>query len=348
MGRPIIGLYIFVVFTNVAYQQRKMNILLAATLLMSLLISFLSLTSTQWNSKSDSLLFVIDLLPTYTSFPGAEGGFNANELAGALTFIVPMAAGLMVWNTQMKDRGSHLLRWGFGATFVTTLLALFLGQSRFGLLGALGALVLLVPLVLQSARARWAAWASLAAIAILEILIVRSAFSPTQLTQQAERDEDSMSGRFDIWKSVLDILRDYEWTGVGLNMFRDGRVRAQYPVPTFKQPVLPHTHNELLQYAADMGIPGIALFIGWYASIAHMLWQTYRRGDRAAKVLAASVGAGLLAHAIFGFGDAVPQWDRLGFISWTWLGLVSAQYVLTTKPAPANDLQSDNPLPAES
>src|SRR6185295_2259207 len=114
---------------------------------------------------------------------------------------------------------------------------------------------------------------------VLEIMIVRNVFSPAKLTDQVERDEDSLTGRFDIWKSALDIIRDYPLTGVGLNNFRNDEVRQRYPVTTFKQPILPHTHNELLQFGTDMGVPGLALFGIFYAVTGWVLVQGYRKGD---------------------------------------------------------------------
>ena len=189
------------------------------------------------------------------------------------------------------------------------------------MIGTLIALALLIPLVITRWRWRSLAWGGLLLIGILEILIVRNVFTPAHLSTQVMRDEDSMSVRFDIWKSGLDIVRDYPLTGVGMNMFRDGRVRALYPVATFKPPVLPHTHNELLQISTDMGVPGLALFVGFYSVAGWMVWRCYRHGTPDVKIVAAGVGAGLLAHLLFGMGDAITLWDRFAFLFWWLLAL---------------------------
>ncbi|NJO84727.1 MAG: hypothetical protein HC828_19480 [Blastochloris sp.] len=87
-------------------------------------------------------------------------------------------------------------------------------------------------------------------------------------------------------------------------------MREAYPAPGYNLSVLPHTHNELLQVATDAGLPGLALYLAMYGAIVYMLVQTWRRGDFRAKAVAASVGAGLLAHNFFALGDAITLWDR--------------------------------------
>lgn len=331
LGRPLLGMALCLYVVEHVRHYRHMWRLLAATLVLVLLAGSLALFSSQWNSKSDQLRFIIDALPLLTGFPGAETGFNANEISGALTWLVPLSAGLAVVSGYGASKWSdRLLRVGYALGFVMTLGALFLGQSRFGLLGVLVSLALLTPLLLQKWRWRMAAWGMLLTISILEIMIVRNVFSPATFASQAARDEDSMSIRFEIWGSALAIVRDYPFSGVGMNMFRDGQVRQRYPVSDFSQSILPHAHNEFLQIGADLGLPGLLWFCGCYALAGWMLWQVYRTDTPAQRGLAAALGASLLAHGIFSLGDAVALWDRFSFVFWWMLALGCALYALNT------------------
>jgi O-antigen ligase len=115
-------------------------------------------------------------------------------------------------------------------------------------------------------------------------------------------------------------------------MFRDNRVRKRYPVTTYSLSVLPHTHDELLQFGSDMGLPGLALFLALYGTAAWMLIYAYRHGDRPSQIIAAAVGAGMLAHGFFGVGDAITVWDRFAFLFWWLLALASAQFMLARNP----------------
>jgi O-antigen ligase len=328
LGRPLLGMALCVYFVEHVRHRHHMGGVLLATLGLVLLVGGLALFSSQWNSKSDQLRFLIDILPKLTGFPGAEGGFNANEIAGALTWLVPLSAGFAAGCTYTgRRRLDGLLRAGFLVGFLITFAALLLGQSRFGLLGVLLALGLLTPVVLGGWRRRAAAWGLLLVIAVLEIMIIRHVFSPAKFTTQLERDEDSLSTRFDIWGSAVAIVRDYPFTGVGMNMFRDGRVRQRYPVASFTQPVLPHTHNELLQIATDVGLPGLVWFGMCYLVAAWMLWRVYRTGTAALGALAGGTGAALMAHLIYSLGDAVPLWDRFSFVFWWILALCGILYM---------------------
>lgn len=328
LGRPLMGMALCVYFVEHVRHHHHMGRVLLATLGLVLLVGGLALFSSQWNSKSDQLRFLIDILPKLTGFPGAEGGFNANEIAGALTWLVPLSAGFAASSTYTgRRRLDRLLRAGFLVGFLITFAALLLGQSRFGLLGVLLALGLLTPVVLGGWRRRTAAWGCLLVIAVLEIMIIRNVFSPAKLTTQLDRDEDSLSTRFDIWGSAVAIVRDYPFTGVGMNMFRDGRVRQRYPVASFTQPVLPHTHNELLQITTDLGLPGLVWFGVCYLVAGRTLWRVHRTGAAAMRVLAAGTGAALMAHLIYSLGDAVPLWDRFSFVFWWVLALCGMLYM---------------------
>ncbi len=326
-GRPLMGIALCLYFADFARAHRNLNGLLVGSIVIGVLVGFLALTGSQWNSKSDQMKFILNAIPRFTQFPAAEGGFNANEIAGAIAWVTPLLAGIALWSAK------PLLRWLAAISFAILFFALFLGQSRFALAGTILALALMTPLVIRSWRWRTVAWVALALVIGLEVLIVKNVFAPpsAQAVEEA-RDEDSLTGRFDIWNSALHIIRDYPVTGAGLNMFRDPRVRARYPVTTFLQPVLPHTHDETLQFGSDMGIPGIILFFAIYGVAGWMLFQAYRKSDHRGKVMAAAVAGGLVAHAFFGLGDAITVWDRFAFLLWWLLALACAQYVLSLMP----------------
>ncbi len=327
LGRPLLGIALCIYFVEYVRLYRNLNGLLIATLLLGLLIGAMALLSSNWDSKGDQLHFILNLIPRFDRFPGAEGGFNVNEIAGGLTWIVPLCAGLMFW--RGKRSLDQLIRWGFIVAFIISFGALYLGQSRFAIVGVL---VTLMPMIyFLFARWRWriAAWGVIILFGVLELMIVRNVFTPPGQPVLAQRDEESMSTRFDIWASALKIIQDYPLTGVGMNMFREKPVRNRYPVPTFLQPVLPHAHNEFLQVATDLGLPGLALFITWYGVAFYGLRRTYQKGDNNLKVLALAIAGGLLAHILFSIGDAVALWDRLAFLLWWLLALASAAYWFT-------------------
>ena len=326
LGRPLLGIALCVYFVEYARLNNKLDGLLIATLLVCLLIGAMALLSSDWNSKSDQLLFILNLIPRFDKFPGAVGGFNANEIAGGLTWTVPLCAGLMFW--RGKRSFDHVIRWGFIAAFIISFAALFLGQSRSALIGVLVILIPMIYFLVRRWRWRIAGWAIVVIFAVLELMIVRNVFTPSGQPVLAQRDEASVDARFDIWASAIKIVRTYPLTGVGMNMFREKVIRNLYPVPTFLQPVLPHAHNEFLQIATDLGIPGFILFVIWYVIAFRNLIRVYRQDENNFKVLAVAIAGGLFAHIIFSMGDAVAIWDRLAFLLWWMFALAGAVYWL--------------------
>jgi O-antigen ligase len=95
----------------------------------------------------------------------------------------------------------------------------------------------------------------------------------------------------------------------------------------------PHAHNEWLQMGADLGIPGFLMFLAMQVVILWMLWQGWRSDQPHAQIMAVAVFGGLLAHSVYGLGDAITLWDRFSFILWWLVGLAGAQYVLS-RPQP--------------
>jgi len=321
LSRPLFGMALYYSFVEYAREHHDLGGLLRATTWLALLVGFLSLTATQWNSKSAPMTAIIDALPTIQRFPGAEGGFNANEISGAMTWLQPLMACIALYQRRAGQPYAKAL---IACLLLTA--GVFLGQGRLALIGvglAMGVLAFALPL-----RRAWRGLALAALLAAfgLELAVFNSTQDAAAQNSLSGRDEQSLIGRQDIWQSALNIVRDYPLTGVGMSMFRDARVRERYPAPGFLQSILPHAHNEWLQVAADLGLPGLAVYTGWHIAAGYMLLVVWRRGDERHKILAAGLAASLLAHLVFGLGDAITLWDRFSFFFWWLLGLVGALF----------------------
>ncbi|MBZ0305746.1 MAG: O-antigen ligase family protein, partial [Anaerolineae bacterium] len=287
LSRPLMILVIASNLTETAKIYRKLNILITASLTLSLLIGLLALTMSQWTTKSDQMIGIINLLPALRGFWGAEGGFNVNEIAGALVWITPLTSALAIYRWPRRLPAT---------IFVLAFTALFLGQSRLALIGMfLGAIVIIV-MMIPGKRNRTIAWMVLCLFCVLEILIIGNVFIPQNRTSSLTRDESSMTSRIAIWQSGLAIIKDFPLTGVGMGYFRYQPVRERYPVPGYETKILPHAHNEWVGIGTDLGLPGIAVFAGIYLTAGYMLVYGWRHGDPIGKAVAVGVGAGLLAH----------------------------------------------------
>lgn len=342
LGRLLLGAAIVFYFGRVAWQTGRIDGLVTGTIWLALLLAVLALTGSQWNEKINALKGVVDALPTIRDLPGSEGGFNANEIAGAISWVLPIVAGIAFY------RWTHAVDRRDAVTVAAVLLgiALFLGQSRFALAGVLLSVFALVWLIMPQMRWRWVGSAALGLIVVVQLLLFFNIFTPVpQQTASAEavgpgisgRDENSIENRLAIWNSGIQMLLDYPLTGVGLNFYRYDPIRSQYPVQYYvdNNLILPHAHNEWIQVAADLGFPGLIVFIGIQFTAGWMLLRCWRRGEGEHKALAAALAGGLLAHGIFALGDAITLWDRFIFLYWWVLGLTAALYIVVcNKTAP--------------
>lgn len=332
LGRPLLGMALVTSFTDMAARRGHIQRLLLASAGLALLVGALGLLSAQFTIKSLALQPIISALPRWADFPGARGGFNVNEIGGAMSWLTPLMAGLGLyyWRARAQEAGKYAqaLRILAPAAFSLLWAALFLGQSRFALAGVLSMLTLLVFVLLRGGWRRL----GLGLVALFVLLQAFIYFAPAGSGPESDRlsrsNTLSSSSRLEMWSSGLAIVRDHPLTGAGVNMYRAGPVREQYPVPSYANGILPHAHNEWLQAATDLGLPGLLVFFGFQAAALWMLWRIWRAGTARDRAVALAVGAGLMAHALYGLGDAITLWDRFAFVYWWMLGLMAAQYTL--------------------
>lgn len=323
IGRPLLGMLLAMTLADRAARRGQFGIFILMGF--GLLVAGVALTGSIWTEKSASFIGLLTHLPTL-SLPDFR--FNVNEIGGALAWLIPVMLGIAWWlrrdgpATSPTARALRGLAWaGFGSL----LIALYLGQSRLAIGGVIAALFLQIRWTLPRGGRR-AAYAGLAAFALAEILVFTPIFN-SQYAALLQRDEGSLTARVDIYRAAVDIVLDHPLTGVGMNAFRAAPVRADYYVPGWDNRVLPHAHNEVLQISSDFGLPGAIWLALVYLAAGRMLLTAYQRGDRGVRTLAAAVAAGLIAHGIYGIGDAIPIWDRFSFVFWWLIGLAAALHV---------------------
>ncbi len=329
MGRPLMGVGLALSLASIASERGSVKPIVLVVLLLSVLVGVLGLGSAQYTEKSAQLQALVNLVPKISGFPGAEHGFNVNEIGGAMAFFAPFVAGVAFYDWRSRTGGALIRRIVATIAFILLSGALILGQSRFAIFGVLLALGALSFLLIPARRWRYLALVVLVLVTVFEVyLIVNPAPSDEVLTA---RDENSLATRLEIWGSALAIIRDHPLSGVGLNMFRANIVRAQYPAPAYGNKVLPHAHDELLQVGSDMGLPGVILYVAWHGVLLVMLLRIWRTSDNFVRAAALAAGAGLAAHAFFGLADAIALYDRFIFAYWLMVGIIAGCYLQATR-----------------
>jgi O-antigen ligase len=143
--------------------------------------------------------------------------------------------------------------------------------------------------------------------------------------------EISLAARLEIWSRAIYGIQDFPFTGMGMNAFRKV-VHVLYPLFTISPDVdIANAHNNILQTALDLGIPGMIAYVGVWSAAAWMLvWVFRHSGNRLHRRIAIGIGAGLFAQFVYGINDAIPLGAKVGVFWWVALAITAALFRLET------------------
>lgn len=342
----VLGVLLFWAGTRWVNSAARLALATGAFVLAGAALATLGLLGTNWFSKFQVLGVIAALLPSaIRGVPGAEEGFHPNPVAGSLLLFIPVQIALL------RERTRHeVLSWcnvrhskwdgpTQGVLLLLTVGTLLLTQSR----GAWAATVAaaLAFLFWRGGRSRITA-----AVAIAATAVTATAVGPQRLfdlaISQAGPATGNLAGRVDLWSKAIQAIGDYPLTGMGMNTFREA-MPVLYPtsLSLYSPDVdVAHAHNHLLQAALDLGLPGLVAYAALWMVAGMLLVRVYRRASGAHRALAGGLGAGLIAHFVFGITDAIPLGAKVGVLFWLTLALVVSlhQVALTSNNSPESRL----------
>jgi O-antigen ligase len=209
--------------------------------------------------------------------------------------LAAVAAGMALSRGAWPSRSTSLLLCGLAVPLSAW--ALLVSRTRNAWLGAISGLALIA--ILKAPRAL-AALAALVAI----VLLLR----PPQVIERMTLRDDSSRDRYYMWHAGLDMIRDKPVFGQG-----PGMVRAVYPRyrwPEAPNPSAPHLHDNLIQIAAERGIPCLLFWLWLMALLFRDAWRAARGAALpdarlCGGVALAVLGAVMVAGAFeYNFGDS--------------------------------------------
>lgn len=173
--------------------------------------------------------------------------------------------------------------------------ALLVSRTRNAWLGALAGLAVIV--IAKAPRALWLIPAGVAAILLLR---------PAPVVDRLTVTDASSRDRYYMWQAGLDMIRDKPVFGQGPGMIL--KVYPEYRWPEAPNPTTPHLHDNVLQIAAERGLPCLAW---WLWGIAALMGDAYRESRREAAPPWGPVAALALLVAVlvagmfeYNFGDS--------------------------------------------
>ena len=322
--------------------------ILAVVLAAGTTMAIVALPFARWTAPVRFLNRAGSFLPQrFSTLPGtADGIINLNELAGVLTWIVPLLGAVTIgywrqlWHSKLiAGKLACLLLLG---AFIFTFLVLLATGSRGGIASVLIALLLM--LAINFIWGRWLLAAGVIGVVALFIIFGQDQMlaSPADAAEQL-----GFQARVEIWSRGLEALEEFPLTGVSMNGFRV-LVGSFYPL-TLIPPLtdIGHAHNHLLQAGLDLGIPGMIAYLAIWILSAGLLWDALRK-ERSLpanfRPLLSGLAGSLAAAWLFGIVDAIALGARPGFIWWLLLALLAAVYSIVYRPAAQTATGSEDVL----
>lgn len=330
--RPLAGIWIFVTLMEITGAGHRKQWILTLFGMLTIVILLMGVGGLSWTGKASRFSSITALLPQWQNFWWWRGGLNVNEFAGGATWLIPVLAGL-----GLRLSCQNLLRFCAIAAAIVLAVIVFLSQSLSGIAGMIAGLIFLFVPRRQFGPGVIAA-GSILLVCNIAILLYPVQSANLLAAVSGRPDVNSLEHRAVMWQRAQSMIYDHPYTGVGIAMYR--QLREQYATPGYERFLVPHPHNEALQFGTDLGIPGLIVY-GWLALIvAQAAYQVVIHGSSAECAAAIAVTAGLFAHAVYALTDAIPIWDRFAFLFWCLLGLLGGldARVSGRRSAPASNM----------
>lgn len=166
---------------------------------------------------------------------------------------------------------------GYGVSFFTILLALFISFTRGAYVGLLMASLLAGVVwfrslwkVVSQFHVRYVAFMLIGGIVGVSAVLFVDSPIQQRLLSSFDLSDNSNAGRLVIWQEAVDIILDHPVTGVGLGNY----ALAVRPEAGYRDPI--YAHNLYLDIYAEMGLGAIVVWIVLLGSVGFVLWKRAR------------------------------------------------------------------------
>ena len=237
-----------------------------------------------------------------TNFGSAVGFFaNANHMATLLLIGLPFLAaiGAAAKNRDVQHRSAMLAI--AGALAAVLLVGIALNRSLAGYLLVVPVLAASSLIILPPASAGRKIATGLAGLSVIAAVIGFAATGINSSGTIARKAGTSVQSRQVILEKSGQAIGDNMPLGSGLGSFARVYRLYQSPDEVTNEYVI-HAHNDYVEMALELGVPGILLmiaFLAWWLTAAAAAWRTAGGGPfaRAASIASAAI----LVHSIVDF-----------------------------------------------
>jgi O-antigen ligase len=278
-----------------------------------------------FSSKQLGLFLIVPAV--YTLAPGRRASrvLNLTITVGAISAIVGVAQyGIFQYDTlgrrPLGSLGHYMTYSGLLMLAICATVARLLFERRDRVWPALVLPAMVAAVALTLTRSAWVGTcAGVAALLLMKdfrlvavLPVVAAAtlvLSPAGVTDRVysmfNMQDETSRDRVAMLKAGMNIIRQHPLTGVGPSMVQ--QLYPMYRTPDAVKPIQPHLHNVPLQIAAERGLPALAAWIWFVATVVVQLAWRLRNASRpfltaaGLGAVAAMLAAGLFEH---NFGDS--------------------------------------------
>lgn len=352
----VLGIGVFSVVVQLGRAAKGWWLCWAAFMAAGVLISALGLIGTQWPAQIKFFSSPKVFAPGFLSgLLGSIGGFHPNEVAGALLWSFPalLVLAITAWRSLRLGAArfgrltAGLLASALSVLAIVAFLVLLLTQSRSAYVALVGMAAFLVWVILSKPWRWFFAAAGTAGICLAGWLVSQTNWLVTArpLQENTIAVPGTLNLRMEVWSRAVSAIRDFSWTGMGMNLFRTTS-ESMYPLFLIDPSRdIAHAHNEFLQAALDLGIAGLVAFLALNLAAVIMLRRLWLRLPAVAQFLhplqdaplisravVLGLAGGLISHMIYGMADAVGLGAKPGVLFWLLIALVTALYIRVSLP----------------
>ena len=253
----------------------------------------------------------------------AQGPFvNPDHFANYLAMVLPLAIAVTISPDMVCEAASVMaFRIFSGLASLIVCAALLMSMSRAAIGGTACGMVMLGIMLTRGGGGevfgygffyRHRALVLVGSVALLLLLSLPLAGSSgigqvggrlgQQITSESGRDD-----RLPVWRDAVKMVADFPFTGVGLNCF--SQLFARYQRAPWSPVFWDTAHNDYLQSAIELGLPGLLLIL-WAATA--LVWRLVRSlrliGARGIVLVGGLLAAAMAAaiHEFFDFPLQIP------------------------------------------
>lgn len=255
-------------------------------------------------NKKKSVLIVLNVLfislfftDLYAIWQGIHGSFRALPLRGNVMWLGSfLAASLPVLWVIVLNGSKFNKKWFlYFMYFLCSLIALFFNGTRGVWLGM--ALLLPVLLFIHMRNIK-----NIIAIMLLSSFLFGGIYSlvlPFQHRVNTIFDMNYQSNkeRTLLWRSSLNMVKDYPFLGVGLGDFAK-QYHGKYILPEAKERHLEHAHNNFIHIMAENGIIGLSGFCIMFGYFICFSWKKWKNNRNIYALMAIGATLGFLSHGL--------------------------------------------------